>query len=116
MLGDCPQSLSPVHQDISERPNEHAELTIKRLQVAKLAIMRKIEESFGVAVRRWRQKLDLSQEDFADQAGIHRTYVSSIELGKVQVSIGIAQKLADTLGVPLSKIWKEIERERESGD
>ncbi len=77
--------------------------------------MKKIEESFGVAVRRWRQKLGLSQEEFSVHAGIHRTYVSSIELGKVQVSIGIAQKLADTLGVPLSKLWQEIERERDVG-
>lgn len=73
--------------------------------------MKKIEDSFGIAVRRWRKKRGLSQEEFAAHAGIHRTYVSSIELGKVQVSIGIAQKLADTLEVPLSKLWREIERE-----
>ncbi len=73
--------------------------------------MQKIADLFGAAVRRRRERLGLSQEDFADQAGIHRTYVSSIELGKVQVSIAIAQKLADSLGVPLSKIWLEIEKE-----
>jgi transcriptional regulator with XRE-family HTH domain len=72
--------------------------------------MEKIAEAFGRVVRRRRELLGLSQEDFADQAGIHRTYVSSIELGKVQVSIAIAQKLADTLGAPLSKIWMEIEK------
>ena len=53
--------------------------------------------------------LGLSQEDFADKASIHRTYVSSIELGKVQVSIRIAAQLAEALDVPLSEIWKEIE-------
>ena len=72
--------------------------------------MQKIAVMFGAADRRRRERLGLSQEDFADQAGIHRTYVSSIELGKVQVSIAIAQKLADSLGVPLSKIWLEIEK------
>lgn len=55
--------------------------------------------------------MGLSQEDFADRAGIHRTYVSSIELGKVKISIGIAQQLVDTLGVSLSKLWQEIEQE-----
>ena len=70
-----------------------------------------IEIVFGAVVRRYREQLGLSQEEFADQAGIHRTYVSSIERGKVQVSIGIAQKLAVTLGVPLSKIWRDIEAE-----
>lgn len=65
---------------------------------------------FGQAVRRRRNELGLSQEDFADKAGIHRTYVSSIELGKVQVSIGIAQQLATALELPLSKLWKDVER------
>jgi transcriptional regulator with XRE-family HTH domain len=74
--------------------------------------MKRIEQLFGEAVRRHRQKLGLSQEDFADEAGIHRTYISSIELGKVQVSIGIAQQLAIALKTPLSKIWAEIESQR----
>jgi len=78
--------------------------------------MQEIEKFFGAEVRRRRQKLGLSQEDFADKAGIHRTYVSSIELGKVQVSIGIAQKLAETLDVPLSKLWRAIERQQDKGD
>ena len=72
--------------------------------------MEPIEKSFGAAIRRRRAKLGLSQEDFADKAGIHRTYVSSIELGKVQVSIGIAEKLAAALDLPLSRIWLEIEK------
>jgi transcriptional regulator with XRE-family HTH domain len=70
-----------------------------------------IEILFGQAVRRYREKTGLSQEAFADVAGIHRTYVSSIERGKVQVSIGIAHQLAAALGVPLSRIWKDLERE-----
>lgn len=72
--------------------------------------MQPIEVLFGEAVRRRRGELRLSQEDFADKAGIHRTYVSSIELGKVQVSIAIAQKLAVALEMPLSKLWRHVER------
>ena len=72
---------------------------------------KKIEKLFGAAVRRRRERMGLSQEDFADKAGIHRTYVSSIELGKVQVSIGIAFKLAKALGIPLSKLWRSVERD-----
>ena len=72
--------------------------------------MEPIERLFGAAIRRRRQKLGLSQEDFADQAGIHRTYISSIELGKVKISISVAQQLAGALNTPLSRIWREIER------
>ncbi len=71
----------------------------------------KIENIFGAVVRHKRQRIGLSQEDFADKAGIHRTYVSSIELGKVQVSIGIAFKLAEALETPLSRLWRDIEKQ-----
>ncbi len=74
--------------------------------------MQTLENLFGVAVRRHRERKELSQEEFADIAGIHRTYVSSIELGKVRVSIAVAQQLAAALDVPLSKIWREIEAEQ----
>ena len=63
-----------------------------------------------MAIRRKRHKLNLSQEDFADKANIHRTYVSSIELGKVDVSISIAFKIANALNVPLSSLLKEAEK------
>ena len=69
-----------------------------------------IEILFGQAVRRYREQRGLSQEAFAVVAGIHRTYVSSIERGKVQVSIGIAQQLAAALEVPLSRIWQDLEQ------
>ncbi|MCI0360151.1 MAG: helix-turn-helix domain-containing protein [Planctomycetaceae bacterium] len=72
--------------------------------------MQRIEVLFGQAVRRRRNELGLSQEEFADKAGIHRTYVSSIELGKVQISIRIAHQLAIALETPLSKMWKEVEQ------
>jgi transcriptional regulator with XRE-family HTH domain len=72
--------------------------------------MQNIELAFGKVVRKRRLELGLSQEDFADKAGIHRTYVSSIELGKVQISIRIAHQLAVALEKPLSKVWKEVEQ------
>jgi len=65
--------------------------------------------TFGRAVRRCREKLGLSQEDFAEQAGIHRTYVSSIELGKVNVGIEVANQLAVALGIRLSELIRESE-------
>lgn len=76
--------------------------------------MDKIEEHFGAVIRRRRERKGYSQEEFAAVAGVHRTYMSSIERGKVQVSIAVAQKLADALEVPLSRVWKEIETARQS--
>ena len=72
--------------------------------------IKKLKREFGMAVRRKRHKLNLSQENFADMAKIHRTYVSSIELGKVDVGIGVAYKIAGALNLPLSKLLKETEK------
>ena len=71
----------------------------------------KIEKNFGVVIRRLRHKLGLSQEDFAEKADVHRTYVSDIELGKVNVGIAIAQKIATSLSLPLSKLIALAESE-----
>ena len=85
------------------------------LQYAIIALMnkhikaKKFREEFGVAIRRHRHKLKLSQEAFAYSANIHRTYVSAIELGKVVVGIGVAYKIAEALNAPLSKLIKEAE-------
>ena len=61
---------------------------------------------FGKVVRRRRLKLGFSQEDFAEKTDIHQTYVSSIELAKVEVGISIAYKLAKALKTSLSKLIK----------
>nr|WP_221774217.1 helix-turn-helix transcriptional regulator [Novosphingobium flavum] len=40
-----------------------------------------------------------SQEDYADRAGIHRTYVSDIERGRRNPTITVVEKLAAPLGM-----------------
>jgi len=70
---------------------------------------KKFRQELGMVIRRRRHNLNLSQEDFADMARIHRTYVSSIELGKVDAGIGVAYKIAVALNIPLGKLIKEAE-------
>jgi transcriptional regulator with XRE-family HTH domain len=56
-----------------------------------------------------REKFALSQEDFAERANVHRTYISSIELGKVSVGIEVANALASALGLKLSELVRRSE-------
>lgn len=65
--------------------------------------------TFGSAVRNNRQQLGLSQEDFAEKARVHRTYISSIELGKVSVGIEVANELARALDLRLSELVRMAE-------
>jgi transcriptional regulator with XRE-family HTH domain len=64
---------------------------------------------FGLAIRRRRERLGWSQEEFAEYARIHRTYVSSIELGKVSVGIEVANELAKALDMRLSALIRMAE-------
>jgi len=63
-----------------------------------------IEKQFGAAVRKWRERLQLSQEDLAKRADLHRTYVCDVERGARNVSLKNAQKVAVALGIPLSTL------------
>ncbi len=65
--------------------------------------------TFGSAVRRERENLGLSQEDFAERANVHRTYISSIELGKVSAGIEVANHLASALRLGLSELIRKAE-------
>jgi transcriptional regulator with XRE-family HTH domain len=51
----------------------------------------------------------LSQEAFAERADVHRTYISSIELGKVSVGLEVANGLAGALGMKLSELVRKAE-------
>ena len=42
---------------------------------------------YGQAVRKIRLERGISQEELADRCGLHRTYISDIELGKRNLSL-----------------------------
>jgi transcriptional regulator with XRE-family HTH domain len=58
-----------------------------------------IRKRLGANVRRLRREKGWSQEEFADHAGIHRTYVSDIERGVRNPTVSVVEKLATPLGV-----------------
>jgi len=53
-----------------------------------------IRARLGQNVRRLREAKGWSQEDYADRAGIHRTYVSDIERGRRNPTVTVVEKLA----------------------
>ncbi len=56
----------------------------------------------GSNVKRLRVEKGWSQEDYADRAGIHRTYVSDIERAARNPTISVVEKLAKALKVSAS--------------
>ena len=55
-------------------------------------------------IRRLRQEKGWSQEDYADRAEIHRTYVSDIERGRRNPTITVVEKLAAPFGVAAARL------------
>lgn len=63
-----------------------------------------IRKRLGRNLRRLRQAKDLSQEAYAHEAGVHRTYVSDLERGARNPTIIVVEKLAGALGVSASSL------------
>lgn len=58
-----------------------------------------IRRKLGINVKRLREGLGLSQEQFAFETDIHRTYVSDVERGARNISIEVLEKFAKGLKV-----------------
>ena len=67
-----------------------------------------ITEELGNRIKQLRSNLGLSQEKFALKIGMDRTYYSSVENGKRNVSIVNLKKIADGLNVSLSELFEGI--------
>ncbi len=64
---------------------------------------------FALNLRKRRERLGLSQEALADAAGLHRTYVGSVERGERNISIDNIERLALALGVSPASLLEEPE-------
>ena len=71
--------------------------------------MELITKRVAQVIREKRKQIGLSQEALAEKADIDRTYVSLIERAKVNITLVVASKIAHALGLPLSKLIKNIE-------
>lgn len=63
---------------------------------------------FGQTIRSLRQEKNISQEAFADMCGLHRTYISDVELGKRNVSLENIERMANALDITLPKLFERV--------
>lgn len=69
-----------------------------------------IVKVFGNNLKRYRTKLGLSQEAFADKCGLHRTYISAIECYRRSIALENIQRIADALEIDTYKLFIEEEK------
>ena len=63
--------------------------------------------TFGRNVQSARQALGISQEELADRAGLHRTYIGMVERAERSISLQNAKKIADALNVTLDNLLND---------
>lgn len=69
-----------------------------------------IQTAFGLVSKELRNQIDLSQEKFALKIGMDRTYYTSVESGKRNISLANIEKIAAGLGVTLTELFSQVER------
>jgi len=69
-----------------------------------------LDKAFGIALRKLRLAKKLTQEELGFEAGLRRTYISSLELGEKTPSLDTIFKLSLALSMPMSKLLKVVEK------
>jgi len=64
---------------------------------------------FGKSVRKVREEKSWTQEELADNANLHRTYIGMIERAEKNITLINIKKIADALDVPINKLVETID-------
>ena len=68
-----------------------------------------IQKNFGLAIKKYREQLGVSQEKFALSISMDRTYYASVESGKRNISLQNIEKRANGLNISLSELFHTVE-------
>ena len=69
------------------------------------AVENNIKKIFGARVRALRTEKGWSQEDFAFECGLHRTYIGAVERGERNISLENIKKIADTFKIDIAELF-----------
>jgi transcriptional regulator with XRE-family HTH domain len=58
-----------------------------------------LQRAVGRSLRAYREAKGLSQEAFADELGVHRTYMGGIERGERNLTLKSLERIAGRLGL-----------------
>lgn len=66
-----------------------------------------MRQRVGNNVRKFRKERGLSQEAFAFECGLHRTYISGVERGIRNPTVLVLEQIATALHVPASRLLED---------
>lgn len=79
----------------------HETNDLTRLPVQKVDV----KKTFGSSVKVWRKRIGISQEELAERADLHRTYVSDVERGARNLSLESITRMARALRISVADLF-----------
>jgi two-component system response regulator len=68
-----------------------------------------LKRAFGIAVKARRNRMGISQDELAWRATVHRTYITNVERGICNPSLGSIAKIARALGTSTALLLADLE-------
>ena len=67
----------------------------------------KLRKIFSNNLRKFRIEKGLSQEELAEKARVHRTYIGSVERGERNITINVMEKISIAIEKPITEFFRE---------
>lgn len=82
-------------------------MTANTYNIGQMAMAKRVDiiKQFGKRVRDLRQAQKLSQEDLAERADLHYTYIGGVERGERNLSLKSIEKIASALGIDIRELF-----------
>ena len=72
--------------------------------------MNDLRLAFGKRLKELRERADVSQEELADRAHVHWTYLSDLERGQQAPTLDVVNRLARALDVTLASLFSPFDQ------
>ena len=70
--------------------------------------MSSIAKTIGDRLRTYRNRAGLNQEELAEKAGVHPTYIGQLERGEKNATLETVEKVARALSLPFEVLFEAI--------
>jgi transcriptional regulator with XRE-family HTH domain len=67
-----------------------------------------ILKEFGLRIKKIRKEKNLSQEQLAEKAKVHRTYIGMIERGEKNITLTNIKKISNALETGIFELFREL--------
>ena len=109
-MGICPEHGQKPALEFFAKCDTHSPwLVLATLMTMCLMAKKDILETFGDRIRTLRKEAGWSQEEFADECELDRTYVGGVERGERNLALRNIEKIAIALGVTIAELMDGVE-------